>query len=160
MTFLVLTDNGVKEGRKRERCAGKTKETEARARYTTAAIAGGIMLLSDDFSNELSRERAEKFTANREINRIASSGIPFRPVESAGGSSGHVFTAVIDDRPYAAMFNWNETSADIAAVCERAQIPEGTYRDLWTGRTVSTEQGSLIWRFEDTDAALLEFIYE
>ena len=133
----------------------ESTESEARARYTTAAISGGILLLSDDYDQEEARERTLKFATNRRINRIAASGIAFRPVESAGGSSGHVFTAVIEGKQYVAVFNWNSEYAQIKCRCDRAGIPNGTYTDLWTGKQSRTTEGVLTWDFDSTGAVLL-----
>ena len=133
----------------------ESSESEARARYTTAAIAGGVMLLSDDYAKAKAKKRTRLLTTNREINRVAASGIAFRPVESAGGSSGHAYTAVIEGVQYLAVFNWSGKRAGIMTDCKRAGIPEGLYTDLWSGKSTRTKKGILTWRFKGTDAVLL-----
>lgn len=134
----------------------ESTESEARARYTTAAIAGGVMLLSDDFKDKISAERALKIATNRAVNAVAASGVAFRPVESAGGSAGHIYTGVIDGQTYAAIFNWSNKPAVIEVSCERAGLCEGVYTDLWTEKKVNAINGSITWEFESTDAALLK----
>ncbi|MBQ6361486.1 MAG: hypothetical protein IJJ25_10145 [Lachnospiraceae bacterium] len=135
----------------------KSREGEARARYTAAAISGGLMILSDNYADSEARERTAKLAVNHEVNEIAASGTAFRPVETAGGSAGHVFTAVIHEVPYVAVFNWNGGESTEGTTCIRAQVPEGIYRDLWSGTRICTDHGQLIWRFTDTDAVLLKY---
>ena len=113
------------------------------------------MLLSDDYAKAKAKKRTRLLTTNREINRVAASGIAFRPVESAGGSSGHAYTAVIEGVQYLAVFNWSGKRAGIMTDCKRAGIPEGLYTDLWSGKSTRTKKGILTWRFKGTDAVLL-----
>src|SRR5699024_4570104 len=70
-----------------------TEFGEAKARYTSAAISGTVMMLSEDFGEkgifrnedqENARIRAQELCSQREIQKIAASGISFRPAESAG----------------------------------------------------------------------------
>ena len=136
----------------------ESRLSEARARYTTAAIAGGIMLLSDDYARQDAKDRAVQLTTNRDINHVAASGVAFRPVESAGGSAGHAYTAVIDGEHYLAVFNWSGKRQSIDTDCARAGIPEGVYTDLWSGKNVQAKDGILSWMFEETDAVLLKFL--
>lgn len=131
-------------------------EGEARARYTASAISGAVMLLSDDYSTEEARERVRKLATNAEINRIAASHIAFRPVESANSSASKIYTAEIDGDIYVALFNYEERSLALQVSTERAGIPAGTYRDLWSGASVRTISGQFIWNFNNCDAALLK----
>ena len=59
---------------------------EARARYTASAIAGTVMMLSDDYEREEAKERSRILTGNPEVNKVAASRVAFRPTE-AGGTS-------------------------------------------------------------------------
>ena len=131
-----------------------SSENEAKARYTSAVIAGSVMLLADDYTRPEAMERTLRIAGRTEINRIAASGTAFRPVDSAGGSASHAYTAMICGKTYTALFAWNSRPEDISVSCQRAGIPEGTYRDLWTGKKTVTENGMLTWHFQGTDAAL------
>ena len=130
-------------------------EGEAKARYTSAVIAGTVMLLADDYGRPEAVGRTIKIAGNREINRIAASQTVFRPAGSAGGSACHAFTAEINGTPYAALFAFKNKPETVSVSCSLAGIPEGTYRDLWTGEKTVSENGILSWHFQGTDAVLL-----
>ena len=131
-------------------------EGEARARYTSAAIAGTVMLLSEDYDRPGAKERALRIAGNPAVNAVARSGEVFRPVESAGGSASHAYAACVDGVPHAALFAWDECPETVCLCLERAGLPEGEYEDLWTGRRVRSENGRVVWSFDGTDAALLK----
>ena len=130
-------------------------EGEARARYTSAVIAGSVMLLSEDYSRPGAKERSARIAGNPAVNAVAKSGVVFRPADSAGGSAAHVFTAVIDGTQYAAVFAFDGRAETHNVRLSRAGLPEGVYEDLWTGEEVRTADGWLSWTFDGTDAALL-----
>jgi len=132
-------------------------EGEARARYTTGAIAGSVMLLSDDYDRPEAVERALKFATNSEVNDIARSRTAFLPVEWNGSSDSHVYTAVIGGEFYMAVFSWRSVPEEISVDVSRTGFPEGTYRDLWTGSRFRTENGCFTWRSEGCDALLLKY---
>ena len=136
--------------------AHESTEGEARARYTTAVIAGTVLLLSDDYENKTARERTKKIATNKAVNKVAASGVAFRPIDSAGSGACNIFTAKIDGVQYIAFFNCSGKAQTLSTTCERAGIERGTYRDLWTGETVSTSGGVISWSFSETDAALLK----
>ncbi|MBP3719916.1 MAG: hypothetical protein J6J41_01135, partial [Clostridia bacterium] len=52
-------------------------EGEARARYTSAVIAGSVMLLSEDYGRPGARERTERIAGNAAVNAVARSGAVF-----------------------------------------------------------------------------------
>ncbi len=133
-------------------------EGEARARYTSAAIAGAVMLLSDDYDRPGAKERTALIAGNPAVNAVARSGVAFRPTESAGGSAARAYTATIDGVLYVALFSWVKAPETVAVSLSRAGLPEGRYEDLWTGRCAQTEGGFLRWRFEGADAALLRLV--
>ena len=131
-------------------------EGEAKARYTTAVIAGTVMMLSDDYERPEARERARRFACNREVNRIAASQTAFVPVESAGSSSSEAYTAEIEGKACAALFHWKEGKDTVVLSAARAGLREDAeYTDLWTGRTFRSENGILRWEAEGCDALLL-----
>jgi len=131
-------------------------EGEARARYTTGVISGGVMLLSDDYDDPNARERALCFAGNPEINALARSRIAFRPVEFNGSSASHAFTAKIDGVPYLAIFAWQPEAEHIEVSLKRAGLPCGHYLDLWTGKTYDGTPGILTWETAGCDALLLK----
>ena len=133
-------------------------EGEARARYTSAVIAGSVMLLSEDYDRPGTKERAMRIAGNPAVNAVARSGEVFRPVESAGGSASHAYTACVDGVSHVALFAWDRCPETVSVCLERAGLPEGTYEDLWTGTKVTAAGGQLSWDFEETGAALLRRI--
>lgn len=137
----------------------ESTEGEARARYTTGVIGGSVMLISDDYTQPQARERAIALTGNREINRIAASGVAFRPVDSAGDSASHAYTAQIDGSQYLALFTWNEAPETVTVDCLRAGLPaDASWLELWSGKVYTSENGSITWHASGTDAAVLKMI--
>ncbi len=131
-------------------------EGEARARYTSAVIAGTVMMLSDDFERPEARSRAEKLATNREVNALAASRVSFCPVESAGASASAAFTAAVDGKQCLALFHWREGDETVQVECGHAGIRPGIrYRELWSGEQMQDEDGVLSWRAHGCDAVLL-----
>ena len=128
---------------------------EARARYTSAVIAGGVMMLSDDYDRPEAMSRARMFATNPRVNAVARARADFRPVCSADAWASRAFSAEIDGRSYLAMFSLNKRGETVKVDCRRYALPEGTWRDLWTGRPVSTANGVITWETDDCDAMLL-----
>lgn len=136
-----------------------SREGEARARYTSAVIAGTVMMLSDDFERPEARRRAKTLATNREVNALAASMVSFCPVEAAGASASSVYTAVIDGKQCVAVFHWEEGDAVVQVDCRRAGIRQGIrYRELWSGEQMQDEGGVICWRVQGCDAILLKEI--
>ncbi len=133
-------------------------EGEARARYTAAAIAGGVMMLSDDYDRPEAMNRARMFATNPEVNAVARSRVSFRPVDFNGTEAAHAFTGSVNGEEYLAVFSWNMAGEDIAIDLTRAGLPETTYRDLWSGKTCESRNGILSWHAESCDAILLKAV--
>lgn len=132
-------------------------EGEARARYTSAVIAGTVMLLSDDYERQEARRRAKLLTGNREINEAAASMISFCPVEAEGASASSAFTAVIGGKQYVALFHWKKNRETVQVDCSRAGIRQGAcYKELWSGSKMQDENGMIVWQAEGCDAILLK----
>ncbi len=132
------------------------EEGEARARYTTGAISGAMMLLSDDYTLPEAQERALKFATNPEVNKVVRSREAFRPVEFNGVSASPAYTAKIDGEQYVAVFSWFPFKKTIEVCPVRAGIERGVYRDLWTGKTFDCTEGKIVWEAEKCDALLLK----
>ncbi len=136
-----------------------SREGEARARYTSAVIAGTIMMLSDDYERPEACKRAELLASNREVNALAASKVSFCPVEAGGASASAVFTAVVDGKQYLAMFHWKEDTAIVQVDCARAGIRQGIcYRELWSGEQMRDADGVISWTAQGCDAILLKEI--
>lgn len=132
-------------------------EGEARARYTASAIAGTVMMLSDDYRRSEARERTLQFASNREINRMAAAGVSFCPVESNHDSASSAFTAVIDGKQYIALFHWHNGEETVCVDCARAGLRPGTaYTELWSGDSVQDEKGMITWKVRNCDAVVLK----
>ncbi len=131
-------------------------EGEARARYTASAIAGTVMMLSDDYSRQEARERTLRFAGNREINRMAAAGVSFRPVEANHDTASWAFTARIDGKQYVALFHWGSGEEALRLSCRRAGLRQGlVYEELWSGETMRDEDGTIVWRARGCDAIVL-----
>lgn len=132
---------------------------EARARYTASAIAGTVMMLSDDYERPEARERSRKLASNKEINHIAASRVAFRPVEAGGASASHVFTAKIEGKQYIALFHWAPREEILRVDPARAGLRAGVrYQELWSGGTWEEEEGALCWKVKGCDALVLKEI--
>lgn len=134
-------------------------EGEARARYTSAVIAGTVMLLSEDYDRPGARDRTLKLAGNAAVNAVAREGIAFRPVDAAGGSASTAYVARIRDENHLALFAWKGHPEDVSLSLSRAGLPDGEYEDLWTGRRIFSSGDTLTWHFDGTDAALLRHIF-
>lgn len=132
-------------------------EGEARARYTASAIAGTVMMLSDDYEREEARRRTLRFAGNREINRMATAGVSFRPVEANNSSASSAFTAEIDGNQYLVLFHWHDGEETVRIDCGRAGLRPGTvYTELWSGEAMRDEDGIITWKVRDCDAAVFK----
>ncbi len=54
----------------------------ARGKYTSGVIAGGVMLLSNDFSSDKAKSGVESVAMNERINDVVRIGKAFRPTKS------------------------------------------------------------------------------
>ena len=131
-------------------------EGEAKARYTSAVIAGTVMMLSDDYELPVARERAVRYAGNPEINQIARSGIAFCPVESAGASASQAYTGEINGKKYLAIFYWGTEKCVVSLALCRAGLPKrARIRELWSGKQAEVE-GYIPWEFDGCGAAVFE----
>ena len=131
-------------------------EGEAKARYTTGVISGGLMLLSDDYDDPAAQAKAIRYAGNPEVNALARSRVAFRPVDFHFSSASHAFTAEVDGASYLALFSWQPHRECIEVDLRRAGLKNGVYRDLWTGDAIEITHGTLIWEPEGCDALLLK----
>lgn len=115
---------------------------EGLTRYISSAIAGTMMIDSDDFHIEEARERAAQILTNEEINAVAKAGIPFRPVE--GDTEDRACDSFIgyDGKEkvfYLAVFNFSSEEKKLLELeSARIGLNKGTkYKmyDLWEKST-------------------------
>lgn len=130
---------------------------EARARYTASAIAGSVMMLSDDYERPGAKERTIELSGNRGVNAVAASRVAFRPVEAGGTSASHAFAAEIDGKQYLALFSWKPGTETVTVDVKRAGLKAGIrYKELWSGSAMQDEDGVIRWTAVDCDAILLK----
>ncbi|HEY5583069.1 MAG TPA: hypothetical protein VIK78_01085 [Ruminiclostridium sp.] len=84
-------------------------EDEAQSRLNSSAIAGTVLLNSDDIRREQAVVRLKKLLTNEEINDLARKGVSFKPVEGNTGNRA-CDTFVLEDSLnktfYVAIFNF------------------------------------------------------
>ena len=56
---------------------------------------------------------------------------------------------------YLALFAFAADGEQVRVDCARADIPEGRWRDLWSGDVYTSENGFLTWNAAGCDALLL-----
>lgn len=123
-----------------------TMMNEALSRYISAAIAGTIMLNSDDYRNENAAKRIKQILTNEEINAVAKKGVAFRPVEgNTDNRACDTFVKYDEDEGavYLAIFNFNSNERkDMTINFERIGLEAGKeYKlyDLWSKETVEAK---------------------
>jgi len=111
---------------------------EGLSRYISAAIAGTMLLDSDDYRDEAAGKRAEEILPNREILDVARAGRTFRPVEGNTGEQAcdSFVRRDADGSFYLAVFNFSDTEKKQMRISfARMGLEEGiTYRvrELWS----------------------------
>ena len=132
-------------------------EGEAKARYTAAAIAGSVMMLSDDYKSELAKERAIRYATNPKVNKIAASRVSFRPISSGGVFASYGYYANIEDTKYAAIFHWADKKEVIKIKLADLDCPkDACFEEVWSGETWQCIGDELVWEAEGCDVILLE----
>jgi len=130
---------------------GSRNENEARSRFLSAVISGGMILDSSAFLDDpAARDVAPKVYTNPRINALAATGKPFRPVEGdTGDQAADVFVREENGTHYLAVFNFNGDSAVSKLVpLERvAQVFAGgkpaSVTDVWTDSQLGSATGTL-----------------
>lgn len=119
---------------------------EGLSRYISAAIAGTLLIDSDDFRIKEARNRAQEMLTCQEINEIAKRGVAFRPVEGdTGDAACDAFVSREGDTLYLAVFNFSSSEKKTMELdLERIGLdPAGEYEmyDLWSQETFSVTDG-------------------
>ena len=117
-------------------------EAFSKTRYQSAVISGGMMLMSNLYSNREITDMTKKITQNKAVNDLARLGRAFRPVEgNTGQSAGQVFMLETQDAVYVAMFQYGKRLPETVKVeLSRLGLDAGkSYQvtDLWDGGTFS-----------------------
>lgn len=92
----------------------------ARGKYTSGVIAGGVMLLSNDFSSDKAKSGVESVAMNERINDVVRIGKAFRPTKATSAwntpyendkkDPDNVYYMEDNGYTYVAVFNFDSTS--------------------------------------------------
>lgn len=134
---------------------------EGLSRYISAAIAGTMLIDSDDFRIEEARDRAAEILTNEEINAVAKKGEAFRPVE--GNTKDAACDTFVrydgdEDALYLAVFNFSSSEKKVMQLdMERIGLDadsEYEMYDLWSKETTEIKDGFEI-NLEEAEPKLL-----
>jgi alpha-galactosidase len=113
-------------------------EDEAQSRINAAAIAGTVILNSDDIRREEAKVRLKKLLANEDVNYLARLGVSFKPVEGNTGNRAcdtFVLHDTLNAAVYVAIFNFLEENCVVKTIDLHRIGLDGTvdYQvyDLW-----------------------------
>ncbi len=116
---------------------------ENQSRLINCAIAGTVLLNSDDLASASGQQLARSCLTNANINEVGRAGVSFKPVEgNTGTNSADVFVREDGSTWYVAAFNYTSTSVVKTLNLLRMGF-SGTYTalDLWSG-SFSTVTGA------------------
>lgn len=134
---------------------GARNENEARSRFLSAVISGGMILDSSAYLDDpTAQDLAPRVYTNPHINAIAATGKPFRPIEGhTGDQATDVFVREESWGCYLAVFNFNgESPVSKRIPLERigkslAGVAGVSVTDVWNdtslGRSIGTSNVSL-----------------
>ncbi len=144
---------------------GARNESEARSRFLSAIISGGMILDSSAYLEDpTARALAEKVYTNPRINTLAG-GRAFRPLEGdTGDQSADAFVREDNGSYYLAVFNFNGAAND----SKRIQLPRVAktladaggvdVTDVWTGTSLGRSIGTLNVSLEPAESKLLKLV--
>lgn len=119
---------------------------EGLSRYISAAIAGTMLIDSDDFREEAARKRAVEILPNQEILDVARSAKSFRPVEGNTGDQAcdSFVRKEADGSCYLAVFNFSDTEKkkmelSLARIGLKDNIAY-QMRDLWSKEEIEVRE--------------------
>jgi alpha-galactosidase len=142
---------------------GARNEHEARSRYLSAIISGGMVLDSSAFpDDEVARGLAEKIYTNQRVNALAG-GKAFRPVEgNTGDQATDVFVREESECSYVAVFNFNhDRSAEKRILLDRVsrRFTQGAMAtDMWTGKEMGRVTAEIKVPLQPAESKLLKLI--
>ena len=138
---------------------------EARSRFLSAIISGGMILDSSDYVNDpQARELAPQVYTNPRINTLAG-GKPFRPVEGISGDrSADAFVREEKDGCYLAVFNFNSASGSTKHIqlnrISKALAGNSNVKviDMWDDTTRASNNGVLDVSLEPAESKMLKLV--
>ncbi|SEO42163.1 alpha-galactosidase [Flavobacterium sp. CF108] len=117
-------------------------EGENRARLISAVITG-TLITGDDYSKDgIWSVRAKEWLQNKELLKIVSHGVAFRPVEgNTGKHTTEVFEQKIGNDWYIAVLNYGSTPKNYSLSLERLGIKKGNYQlqNLFTNQNTNVK---------------------
>lgn len=117
-------------------------EGENRARLISAVITG-TLITGDDYSKDgIWSVRAKEWLQNKELLKIVSHGVAFRPVEgNTGKHTTEVFEQKIGNDWYIAVLNYGSTPKNYSLPLERLGIKNGNYKlqNLFTNQNTNVK---------------------
>ena len=144
---------------------GARNLAEARSRFLSAIITGGMILDSSDFVNDPeARELASQVYTNPRMNALAG-GKPFRPVEGISGDrSADAFVREEMDGCYLAVFNFDFESGSTKHIqlsrISKALAGKSSVKviDVWNDTPLANNNGVLDVSLEPAGSKLLKLV--
>ncbi|MDR6762713.1 alpha-galactosidase [Flavobacterium sp. 2755] len=135
-------------------------EGENRARLISAVITG-TLITGDDYSKDgIWNVRAKEWLQNKELLKIVSHGVAFRPVEgNTGKHTTEVFEQKIGNDWYIAVLNYGNTPKNYSLPLERLGIKNGNYQlqNLFTNQKTDVKNNINV-SLDSKDAHLYKII--
>lgn len=147
---------------------GKETEGENRARLTTGAITG-MMLLGDNYSDSsdrgnpaVSRERTLKLASNKDVIALANLGISFMPIyghKATSNGAENLFVLETADYVYVACINYNSNTISVSGTLNFSEIGLDknnvlSIKELWTGDDIKVRDAGFIYGVAPADARI------
>jgi alpha-galactosidase len=138
---------------------------EARSRFLSAIITGGMILDSSDFVNDpQARELAPQVYTNPRINALAG-GKPFRPVEGVSGDrSADAFVREEKDGCYLAVFNFDFESGSTKRIqlsrISKSLAGKSSVKviDVWNDTSLASNNGVLDISLEPAESKIYKLV--
>jgi hypothetical protein len=124
-------------------------ETIGRTRFNASLISGGMLLNSDDATNESARARVAKLFTDPSVVSLAKNAATFVPIDgNTGGDGSAAYVLKAQDAVYLAVFNFDE-KASITRQVSLARLgcnPDERYRvvNIQTNAVIAESAGDLI----------------
>ena len=159
---LYITDpDHVVLGEKADQ--GARSLTEGKSRLLSAIISGGMILDSSRLADDpQGRELARSVYDNRNLFRVASEGMAFRPVEGdTGDKAAAVFSRPSSHGVYVAVFNYDEKHTQTIAIplerIDQAFAKSSvSVRDVASGNALQSAHNNLSVELSPSESTLIE----
>lgn len=137
---------------------------DARSRVNKGVVHGGFYLAGDDMTNSTSVELTQKYFGNKEVNKVALLGEPFRAVSSPERIviAPNVFELASETGgKYIAVFNYNPKQKSIRVDLTKTVVNGAkSYVDLWSGKVydlVFVDESTVEFDLRGASSMLLQF---